>query len=210
MLYLHESPLRYHGNLKTSNCLVDSRWVLKLTDFGLQEFKKDSEDFPHHFLQHDFRLQKEEEVDCKCEGITCTTSVSGQNSDGHILFVLKRCVIFRDTRAINLKRIVVHRRKMIFFSFRAFVHCTGAVALLQLIHSNVVRHAERRRVFVFYYPVRIAQPQRSVWGEPRTRPVGYFEENYLLFFARRIESFQVMFFRTTHDIIIFATLHKAQ
>lgn len=68
MLYLHDSPLRYHGNLKTSNCLVDSRWVLKLTDFGLQEFKKDSENFPHHFLQHDFRLQKDDDVDCKCEG----------------------------------------------------------------------------------------------------------------------------------------------
>lgn len=68
MLYLHDSPLRYHGNLKSSNCLVDSRWVLKLTDFGLQEFKKESEDFPHHFLQHDFRLQKDEEIDCKCEG----------------------------------------------------------------------------------------------------------------------------------------------
>lgn len=25
MLYLHDSPLRYHGNLKASNCLVDSR-----------------------------------------------------------------------------------------------------------------------------------------------------------------------------------------
>jgi len=72
MLYLHDSPLRYHGNLKSSNCLVDSRWVLKLTDFGLQEFKKESEDFPHHFLQHDFRLQKDDEVDCKCEGIICT------------------------------------------------------------------------------------------------------------------------------------------
>ncbi|XP_022181653.1 guanylate cyclase 32E isoform X1 [Myzus persicae] len=69
MLYLHDSPLRYHGNLKSSNCLVDSRWVLKLTDFGLQEFKKESEDFPHHFLQHDFRLQKDDEVDCKCEGL---------------------------------------------------------------------------------------------------------------------------------------------
>ncbi|XP_050522533.1 receptor-type guanylate cyclase Gyc76C isoform X2 [Daktulosphaira vitifoliae] len=69
MLYLHDSALRYHGNLKASNCLVDSRWVLKLTDFGLQEFKKDSEDYPHHFLQHDFRLQKDDEVDCKCEGL---------------------------------------------------------------------------------------------------------------------------------------------
>ncbi|XP_059142324.1 receptor-type guanylate cyclase gcy-28-like isoform X2 [Physella acuta] len=38
--YLHTSELGVHGRLKTSNCVVDSRWVAKLTDFGLKRFKK--------------------------------------------------------------------------------------------------------------------------------------------------------------------------
>lgn len=40
MLYLHDSPIRCHGNLCTANCLIDSRWVVKLSDFGLYAFKR--------------------------------------------------------------------------------------------------------------------------------------------------------------------------
>ncbi|EDL94460.1 guanylate cyclase 2g, isoform CRA_b [Rattus norvegicus] len=42
MLFLHGSPLRSHGNLKPSNCLVDSHMQLKLAGFGLWEFKHGS------------------------------------------------------------------------------------------------------------------------------------------------------------------------
>ncbi|XP_048580890.1 atrial natriuretic peptide receptor 1 isoform X2 [Nematostella vectensis] len=39
MLYLHKSPISVHGNLKSSNCVIDSRWVCKISDFGLRKFK---------------------------------------------------------------------------------------------------------------------------------------------------------------------------
>lgn len=35
MRYLHASPLRVHGRLSSRNCVVDSRWVLRVTDYGL-------------------------------------------------------------------------------------------------------------------------------------------------------------------------------
>ncbi|KAK4875863.1 hypothetical protein RN001_012285 [Aquatica leii] len=39
MLYIHNSLLIAHGNLKSSNCVVTSRWVLQITDFGLAEMR---------------------------------------------------------------------------------------------------------------------------------------------------------------------------
>ncbi|XP_055956659.1 atrial natriuretic peptide receptor 2 [Patella vulgata] len=53
--YIHHSPLRVHSNLKSSNCLVDNRWVLKLTDFGMTKnnhLKKNS--VSGHLLHKDY------------------------------------------------------------------------------------------------------------------------------------------------------------
>lgn len=38
MRYLHSSGMRVHGALTSRNCVVDARWVLKVTDYGLNQF----------------------------------------------------------------------------------------------------------------------------------------------------------------------------
>jgi len=43
MQYLHSADIKFHGHLTSSNCVVDSRWVLKITDHGLREFKSPNE-----------------------------------------------------------------------------------------------------------------------------------------------------------------------
>nr|XP_020666428.1 atrial natriuretic peptide receptor 1 isoform X1 [Pogona vitticeps] len=40
MAFLHNSAIISHGNLKSSNCVVDSRFVLKITDYGLESFRQ--------------------------------------------------------------------------------------------------------------------------------------------------------------------------
>ena len=50
MMVLHNSPVQVHGRLKSSNCLIDSRWVCKIGDWGLSELRSPSD-----------RLQPQEE-----------------------------------------------------------------------------------------------------------------------------------------------------
>lgn len=42
MLFLHNSVMVSHGNLKSSNCVVDGRFVVKITDYGLESLRPSS------------------------------------------------------------------------------------------------------------------------------------------------------------------------
>ncbi|ELU14714.1 hypothetical protein CAPTEDRAFT_158426 [Capitella teleta] len=39
MAYIHASLVQSHGRLRSNNCLIDSRWSLKINDFGLTVFR---------------------------------------------------------------------------------------------------------------------------------------------------------------------------
>lgn len=40
MIFLHNSEIEFHGRLKSSNCVVDGRFMVKLTDYGLNLLHK--------------------------------------------------------------------------------------------------------------------------------------------------------------------------
>lgn len=43
MKYLHNTSVKFHGNLTSTRCVIDSHWVVKITDWGLHEFKAGQE-----------------------------------------------------------------------------------------------------------------------------------------------------------------------
>uniref|UniRef100_A0A914WK42 Guanylate cyclase n=1 Tax=Plectus sambesii TaxID=2011161 RepID=A0A914WK42_9BILA len=58
MFFLHNSDVRSHGKLKSSNCVVDSRFVLKVTDFGLQKLHAMEETSAEEIGTHAFYKKK--------------------------------------------------------------------------------------------------------------------------------------------------------
>lgn len=72
MNYLHNSYIGCHGNLKSSNCVVDSRFVLKITDYGLTSFRSSCENDDSHALYASMHLHGGKHPFALCELISST------------------------------------------------------------------------------------------------------------------------------------------
>ncbi|XP_035674523.1 atrial natriuretic peptide receptor 1-like [Branchiostoma floridae] len=46
MEYLHRCPVLSHGSLRSNKCLIDNRWMVKITDFGMARFKANQSENP--------------------------------------------------------------------------------------------------------------------------------------------------------------------
>jgi len=40
MIFLHNSDIQYHGHLKSTNCVIDGRFMVKIADYGLRSLHK--------------------------------------------------------------------------------------------------------------------------------------------------------------------------
>lgn len=60
MSYLHSSKTEVHGRLKSTNCVVDNRMVVKITDFGCNSIlpPRKGKKMPNWTLLHGFQLSE--------------------------------------------------------------------------------------------------------------------------------------------------------
>uniref|UniRef100_A0A3B1IW84 Guanylate cyclase n=1 Tax=Astyanax mexicanus TaxID=7994 RepID=A0A3B1IW84_ASTMX len=109
MAFLHNSVIVSHGNLKSSNCLVDSRFVLKITDYGLASFRKESylEDTHAYYAR---KLWTAPELMRDENRQPCGTQKGDVYSFGIILqeLALLKGVFYLDSPPFSPKEIVEH------------------------------------------------------------------------------------------------------
>ncbi|XP_042303603.1 atrial natriuretic peptide receptor 1-like [Sceloporus undulatus] len=55
MAYLHQHRI-YHGRLKSTNSVIDDRWVCKISDYGLQSYRKEDSLMDSN-IPHQYRMQ---------------------------------------------------------------------------------------------------------------------------------------------------------
>ncbi|XP_043916282.1 atrial natriuretic peptide receptor 1-like [Protopterus annectens] len=67
MSYLHQHKI-HHGRLKSTNCIIDDRWVCKVTDYYLPTYRKeDFADAPTAYQQHVLQLYLPPEAQMKLD-----------------------------------------------------------------------------------------------------------------------------------------------
>ncbi|XP_044192013.1 atrial natriuretic peptide receptor 1 [Thunnus albacares] len=107
MAFLHNSVIVSHGNLKSSNCVVDSRFVLKITDYGLDSLRNSScpEDTHAYYARKLWTAPELLRMDCPPP---CGTQKGDVYSFGIILqeVALLRGVFYLDTHTLTPKEIV--------------------------------------------------------------------------------------------------------
>lgn len=57
MAFLHSCEVGVHGKLRSSNCLIDGRFVLKLSNFGLRTLTTPS-DVIHDSVYYHSKLER--------------------------------------------------------------------------------------------------------------------------------------------------------
>ncbi|XP_070840612.1 atrial natriuretic peptide receptor 1 isoform X2 [Chaetodon trifascialis] len=107
MLFLHNSVIVSHGNLKSSNCVVDSRFVLKITDYGLQSLRTSScpEDTHAYYARKLWTAPELLRTECPSP---CGTQKGDVYSFSIILqeVALLKGVFYLDTHTLTPKEIV--------------------------------------------------------------------------------------------------------
>ncbi|KAK0421348.1 hypothetical protein QR680_015190 [Steinernema hermaphroditum] len=103
--YIHKSFLEFHGNLTSDNCLVDDRWQVKLSDYGLERLRMAERLPPKKLLWRAPELLRDDFVfgtkagDVYSFAIICTEIMSRKpaydlesrpESDEEIVYMVKR------------------------------------------------------------------------------------------------------------------------
>ncbi|XP_041823045.1 atrial natriuretic peptide receptor 1 [Melanotaenia boesemani] len=107
MAFLHNSVIISHGNLKSSNCVVDSRFVLKITDYGLQSLRTSTSPEDTHAYYACKLWTAPELLRTECPPL-CGTQKGDVYSFGVILqeLALLRGVFYLDAHALTPKEII--------------------------------------------------------------------------------------------------------
>ncbi|XP_015828911.1 atrial natriuretic peptide receptor 1 isoform X2 [Nothobranchius furzeri] len=107
MAFLHNSVIVSHGSLKSSNCVVDSRFVLKITDYGLQSLRTCSypEDTHAYYARKLWTAPELLRADCP---LPCGTQKGDVYSFSVILqeVALLKGVFFLESQSLTPKEII--------------------------------------------------------------------------------------------------------